>query len=186
MITHTLEETKLGIALAREVGADVNTVRLGCLLHDIGKVMTEEEGSHVELGVKLLKRNNMPQAVIDCVAEHHQDKPFSSVESVLVYIADAISGSRPGARFTDLEEYTSRLSRLEEIANSFEGVKDAFALAAGRELRVVVKSEDIDDNQAVILARDIKKKIEEEKKIVFPTQVKVTVIRETRAVEVAK
>ncbi len=186
MITHTLEETKLGIALAKEVGADLNTVRLGCLLHDIGKVMTDEEGSHVELGVKLLKRNNMPQAVIDCVAQHHQDRPFSSVESVLVYVADAISGSRPGARFEDLDEYTNRLTRLEEIAGSFDGVKETFALAAGRELRVIVKSDKLDDDQAVILARDIKRKIEEEKKVVFPTQVKVTVIRETRAVETTK
>ena len=186
MIAHTLEETKLGVALARELKADVNTVRLGCLLHDIGKVITDEEGSHVELGVRLLKRNNISQAVIDCVAEHHQDRPFSSVESVIVYIADAISGARPGARFESLEEYATRLTKLEEIAKSFEGVKEAFAIAAGRELRVIVKAEDVDDDGAVILAREIKKKIEEEKKIVFPGQVKVTVIRETRAVEIAK
>lgn len=186
MIAHTLEETKLGLALARELKADVNTVRLGCLLHDIGKIITEEEGSHIELGVKLLKRNNMPQAVVDCVSEHHQDRPFSSVESIIVYIADAISGARPGARFENLEEYTTRLTKLEEIAKSFGGVEEAFAIAAGRELRVIVKSKEIDDHEASVLAREIKKKIEEEKKIAFPGQVKVTVIRETRAVEVAK
>ena len=186
MIAHTLEETRLGVALARELKADVNTVRLGCLLHDIGKVITEEEGSHIELGARLLKRNNMPQAVINCVAEHHQDKPFSSVESVIVFVADAISGARPGARFESLEEYTTRLTRLEEIAKSVEGVEEAFAIAAGRELRVIVKSGEINDDQATVLARDIKKKIEEEKKVVFPGQVKVTVIRETRAIEIAK
>lgn len=186
MIAHTLEETKLGLALAREVKADINIVRLGCLLHDIGKVVTDEEGSHVELGVKLLKRNNMPQAVINCVAEHHQDKQFSSVESVLVYIADAISGARPGARFESLGEYTTRLTKLEEIAKSFKGVQTAFAFAAGRELRVIVKSEELNDDGTVVLARDIRKKIEEEKKVIFPGQVKVTVIRETRVVETAK
>jgi len=115
------------------VGADVDTVRLGCLLHDIGKVITDEEGSHVELGVKLLKRNKMPQAIVDCVAQHHQDEPFTSVEATLVYVADAISGARPGARFADLGEYTTRLARLEEIANSFDGVKETFAISAGRE-----------------------------------------------------
>jgi len=185
MIVHTLEETKLGVALAKEIGANVDVVRRGCLLHDIGKVITEEEGSHVELGVKLLKRYNLPKEIITCVAEHHSDH-HSTVESAIVATADAISGARPGARFETLEEYTARLTKLEEIAKSFEGVADAFAISAGRELRVLVKPEEIDDDQAVILAREIKKKIEEEQRIVFPGQVKVVVIRETRAVEIAK
>jgi ribonuclease Y len=185
MITHTLEETKIGVALAHELGADVNIVRLGCLLHDIGKVITDKEGTHVELGVNFLKRNNMPQKIVDCVAEHHQDRPFSSIESVIVYIADAISGARPGARLESLEEYTKRLSTLEDIAKSFKGVEEAFAISAGRELRVVVKSLEIDDAQAVNLAQKIKEKIEEQKEVTFPGQVKVTVIRETRATEIA-
>lgn len=185
MIAHTLEETKIGVALAYELGADVNIVRLGCLLHDIGKVITGKEGTHVELGVNLLKRNNMPKTVIDCVEQHHQDKPFSSVESVIVYTADAISGARPGARLESLEEYIKRLSTLENIAKSFKGVKEAFAISAGRELRIIVKASEIDDASAVIMAAKIKEKIEEQKEVVFPGQVKVTVIRETRATEIA-
>lgn len=185
MINHTLEETKIGVALAHELGADVNVVRLGCLLHDIGKVITEKEGTHVELGVNLLKRNNMPQSVVDCVGEHHQDKSFSSVESVIVYVADAISGARPGARLESLEEYIKRLSTLEDIAKSFKGVEEAFAISAGRELRVIIKASEIDDAKAVILAQKIKEKIEGQKEVIFPGQVKVTVIRETRATEIA-
>src|SRR5437667_12610879 len=101
MIAHTLEETKIGIAMAQEVKADVNVVRLGCLLHDIGKVIMDKEGNHIELGVELLRKYNMPQNVIDCVAQHHEDTPFSSLQSMLVYISDAISGSRPGARYAN-------------------------------------------------------------------------------------
>lgn len=184
MIAHTLEETKLGVALAEEIRAKVEVVRRGCLLHDIGKVVTEEEGNHVELGVKVLKRYNLPQEIITCVAEHHSDQ-HSTIESAIVAVADAISGARPGARLETLEEYTARLTKLEEIAKSFDGVADAFAISAGRELRVLVKPEEIDDDQAVILAREIKKKIEAEKRIAFPGQVKVVVIREKRAVETA-
>ncbi len=184
MIAHTLEETRIGIALAHEVGADVNIVRLGCLLHDIGKVITDEEGSHVQLGVDLLKKYRLPQAVVDCVAQHHEDSPFSSVESTLVYIADAISGSRPGARYEDIEAYIKRLEDLENIAKSKDGVFDAFAFQAGRELRVMVKPEAVDDAKSVILAHDIKDEIE--KKLTYPGQIRVTVIRELRAVDIAK
>lgn len=184
MIAHTLEETKIGIALAEEVGADVNVVRLGCLLHDIGKVVTDEEGSHVKIGTELLKKNGMPQAVIDCVAQHHGDIPFTSIEAMIVNIADSISGARPGARFEDYQKYIERLSELEEIAKEFKGVKEAYAFQAGRELRVAVSPEEIDDAQCQVLAYKIKKKIEE--KVSFPGQVKVTVIRELRAVETTK
>ena len=111
MILHTLEETKIGIALAHELKADVDTVRLGCLLHDIGKVVADEEGNHIELGVKLLKKFDLPEKVVNCVAEHHEDQPFSSVESVIVYISDAISGGRPGARYEDYEAYATRLKK---------------------------------------------------------------------------
>jgi len=184
MITHTLEETKIGIQLAHEVKADVNVVRLGCLLHDIGKIVMDKEGNHIELGVELLKKYNLPSTVIDCVAEHHEDKPFSSVESMLVYISDAISGSRPGARYEDIEGYIKRLQDLEQIAKSNQGVKEAFAFQAGRELRVIVEPDKIDDAQAVTLSHNLKEEIE--KKLTYPGNIRVTVIREMRAVDIAK
>jgi len=184
MIAHTLEETKIGIALGHEVGADVNIIRLGCLLHDIGKVITEEEGSHVQTGVDFLRKHNIPHPVLDCVAQHHEDKPFSSSEAVLVYIADAISGSRPGARYEDYEEYVARLEKLEKLAKSFKGVKDVYAIQAGREVRVIVNPEKISDAETVKLASDLRDKIKKE--MTYPGQVKVTVIREKRIVKVAK
>ncbi|OGD57716.1 ribonuclease Y [Candidatus Beckwithbacteria bacterium RIFCSPLOWO2_02_FULL_49_12] len=180
MIAHTLEETRVGIKLAHEVGANVNIVRLGCLLHDIGKVIDDAEGTHVEVGVKFLRQFRVPEAVINCVAEHHEDKPFSSTESVLVYIADAISGSRPGARYEDHEGYLTRMTQIEDIASGFTGVDTAYAIQAGREVRVVVNPKDIDDDATVKLASDIRDKIKEEVKD-FPGQIKVNVIRETRA-----
>lgn len=184
MIAHTLEETKIGIALANEVGADVNIVRLGCLLHDIGKVITDEEGSHVQLGIAFLKKYGMPQKVVDCVAQHHEDTPFTSLESTLVYIADAISGSRPGARHEDIEGYIKRLQELEAIAKSKKGVKESFAFSAGRELRVMVDPGSVDDATATIMASEIKEEIQ--KKLTFPGQIKISVIRELRVVETAK
>ncbi len=184
MITHTMEETKIGVSLAQEVGANVNIVRLGCLLHDIGKVITDEEGTHVSLAVELLRKNGMPQEVINCVAEHHEDKPFSSIESMIVYIADAISGARPGARYEDYEEYLKRLTDLEAIAKGKEGVREAYAFQAGREIRVIVDPGKLDDAGATVLAQRIKEEIE--KKLTFPGQVKVTVIRELRVTETAQ
>lgn len=184
MIAHTLEETKMGVSLAHELGANVDTVRLGCLLHDLGKVVTDEEGSHVELGVKLLKKYQIPQAVINCVQEHHEDVPISSVESAIVYVADAISGSRPGARYEDYEEYVKRLQKLEELAKSFAGVKEAFAIQAGREIRVLVSPDKLSDAATEKIAHDLKLKIEQE--MTYPGTVKVTVIREVRAEDVAK
>jgi len=185
LIAHTLEETKIGVTLANEVGADVNIVRLGCLLHDIGKVITDEEGTHVKLGVDLLQKHGMPEEVINCIAEHHEDKPFSSIESSLVYIADAISGSRPGARFEDYEEYVKRLRELEEMAKSFKGVKDAYAFQAGREVRVIVNPEEVDDAGAITISHELREKIEKTIKN-FPGQIKITVIRELRATDTAK
>lgn len=185
MIAHTLEETKIGVKLAHEVGADANIVRLGCLLHDIGKVIEDEEGTHVELGVKFLKKTHIPQAVIDCVAEHHEDKSFSSNASMVVYIADAISGSRPGARYEDHEGYLQRMTQLEEIANSFDGVEEVYAIQAGREVRVIVNPKELDDSSAIKLANDIRDKIKQDVKA-FPGHIKVTVIRETRSEAVAK
>ncbi|NMC35961.1 ribonuclease Y [Candidatus Beckwithbacteria bacterium] len=183
LITHTLEETKIGIALAQELGANVNVVRLGCLLHDIGKVITDEEGTHVQVGVEFLKKYQIPKAVIDAVAQHHEDEEFSSVESVLVYIADAISGARPGARYEDYEGYVKRMQELEEAARGFEGVKEAFAIQAGREVRVVVDPKARNDASTYKLAGDIRDKIKKE--LTYPGSVKVTVIRELRTSEIA-
>ncbi len=183
MISHTLEETKIGIALAQETGANVNIVRLGCLLHDIGKVITDEEGTHVQVEVEFLKKHNIPQAVIDTVAQHHEDEEFSSVESMLVYVADAISGARPGARYEDYEGYVKRMHELEEAAKAFDGVKEAFAIQAGREVRVIVDPEARDDAASYKLAVDVRDKIKKE--LTYPGSVKVTVIREIRRSEVA-
>lgn len=183
MITHTLEVTKIGVHLAYEVGANVNVVRLGCLLHDIGKVITEEEGSHVKTGTDFLKKYNIPVPVINCVAQHHEDEPFSAVESILVYIADAISGSRPGARYADYEGYLTRLTKLEELAKSFKGVKDAYALQAGREIRVIVNPQDVNESRCVELANDLRNKIK--KNLTYPGQIKINIIRETRATAIA-
>ncbi len=178
MIVHTLEETKIGVALAQEAGADVNVVRLGCLLHDIGKILTDDEGTHVEKGVALLKRHKFPQSVVACVAEHHEDVPFSTLESRLVYIADAISGSRPGARHEPVEEYIKRLSDLESIATSFKEVEKAFAIKAGREVRVLFKPKETDDATMTVLVEKIAEKIEKELK--YPGAIKVIGIREFR------
>ncbi len=184
MIAHTLEETKIGVQIAYDVGADVNVVRLGCLLHDIGKIVIEEEGTHVQLGVNLAKKYRLPKEVIACIAEHHEDKPFSSAESRIVWIADAISGSRPGARYEAHEEYVKRMEEIEEIANKSKGVKEAFAYQAGRDVRVMVKPEEVTDEELVVLANKIAKELEE--KITYAGQIKVTCIRETTASETTK
>lgn len=180
MIVHTLEETRIGIALANELKADVNVVKLGCLLHDIGKVVVDKEGSHVDLGVDLLKKHRFPQNVIDCVAAHHEDIPFPSVESIIVYIADAVSGGRPGARHEDFQEYLKRIKTIEDAAKTKKGVKEVYALQAGRELRVVVKPDEMTDDEVTMLAQKIKEELEQ-KFEVFPGQIKVTVIREYRS-----
>lgn len=180
MILHTLEETRIGIALAHELKADVNVVKLGCLLHDIGKIVTDKEGSHVDLGVELLKKFRFPEKVIDCVAQHHEDTPFTSVEALIVYIADAVSGGRPGARHEDLQEYLKRIKTIEEIARTKKGVREAYALQAGRELRVVVKPDEVSDEEMSVLAEKMREELEQ-KFDVFPGQIKITIIREARA-----
>lgn len=180
LVVHTLEETKIGIHIAQEVGADVDIVRLGCLFHDIGKV-AEGEGSHVKLGVELLKKFNIPEPIINCVAEHHEDKPFSSLESVIVYVSDAISGARPGARYEDVEQYGKRLTDMETIAKKYDGVEDAYAFEAGRELRVIINPGRLDDVQTVLVAQKIKDEIGRVS-LAIPGEVKVTAIREFRAV----
>jgi len=175
---HTIEETKIGVSIANELGVDVETVRIGCLLHDIGKVVTDEEGTHVDVGVSALKKHGFSKEVIATVAEHHEDKPFSSMESVVVWIADAISGSRPGARYEPHETYVKRMGKIEEIASSFSGVETVYAFQAGRDVRVIVNPEEIDDDKLTVLARDIAKRLEKEAE--YAGQIKVTAIREVR------
>ncbi len=178
---HTIEETKMGVVIAAEIGANTDIVRLGCLLHDVGKIVTDEEGNHVELGVNLLKKYGMPKEVVACVAEHHEDRPFSSNESVCVWIADAISGSRPGARYEPHEGYIKRMDKIEEIAKSFPGIEVAFAFQAGRDVRVIVNPDEVDDDKLTVLAHDIARKLEQEAS--YAGQIKVSVIREVRATE---
>lgn len=179
LVQHSLEVSKIAVGLANEIGADVNVVRLGALFHDIGKIV-EGEGSHVKLGVELLKRYNFPDPVIAAVAEHHEDQPFSSVESVIVYIADAVSAARPGARYDDFENYVKRLKDMEHIAKKYEGVEDAYAFEAGRELRVIINPGRLDDSQTVLIAKKIQEEVS--KALAIPGEVKVTAIREFRAV----
>lgn len=184
MIVHTLEETQIGVAIASDLGADVAMVRLACLLHDIGKIVTEEEGTHIQLGVDLLRKYRIPEKVIACVAEHHEDKPFSSIESAIVWVADAISGSRPGARYEPHEDYIKRMTNIEEIAKSFPGVSEVAAYQAGREVRVIVEPEKVTDAEMTVLVDKIVKKLEEEAK--WAGQIKVTAIRETRTIGIVK
>lgn len=182
MIQHTLEETKIGMEIARAIGADINVVKLGCLLHDVGKILTDwDEGTHVERGVQLAKKFGLPEKVINCIAEHHEDKPFSAVESICVYLGDAISGGRPGARHEEVADYVKRLETIEKIALSFEGVEKAFALQAGREVRVIVVPDKVSDEELPKLTHDIAERISKE--VMVPGAVKVTAIRETRASE---
>jgi len=176
LIAHTLEETRIGIKIAHELKADVNVVKLGCLLHDIGKVSEDEDGSHVELGVRIAKKFGLPQPVIDCIAQHHEDEPFSGVEQMIVYIADAISGARPGARYENYDEYVKRLRSLEDIAMQYPGIRQAYAIQAGREIRVVLDPEATKDNDVMVLATKIRDEIKE--KLTYPGTVTVNVSRE--------
>jgi ribonuclease Y len=184
ILQHAVQVSQIAGMLAAEVGANVQVTKAGGLLHDIGKAMTHEvEGSHVEIGDEIAKRYNLPDAVRDAVNEHHEDDR-GSAEAFLVAAADAMSAARPGARRDTLEFYLKRLEALEDVANSFEGVEKSFAIQAGREVRIMVKPENIDDIEAATLARNVVKKIEEN--LVYPAAIKVTVIRETRSVDYAK
>jgi len=174
----------LGIKLAHELGAAVNIVRLVCLLHDVGKVADEVEGGHVTLGIKIAKMYKLPQAVVDCIAQHHEDEPFTGPEQMIVYIADAVSGARPGARYENHEDYVKRLEELEKIAASYPGVKQAYAIQAGREIRVLLDPEQSKDKDVEVIALKIKDQIQEE--MIYPGTVTVNVIRETRHKQIAE
>lgn len=184
-LAHAVEVAKLAAVIASELGADVEIAKAGALLHDLGKAMDHNtEGTHAMIGSEFARRYGVHPRVVNAIAAHHHEVEQESVEAVIAEAADAISGARPGARREDLEQYIKRLRALEEIANSFKGVQQSYAIQAGREVRIIVRPEDIDDLAATRLARDIAQKIEETMQ--YPGQIKVTVIRETRAVEYAK
>jgi ribonucrease Y len=185
VLMHSLEVAHLSGALAAELGADVVVAKKAGMLHDIGKAVDHEiQGTHVEIGIKILEKFKIDKEVINAVKSHHEDYPFESQESYIVAAADAISASRPGARKDTLEKYLKRLEELEEVSNSFEGVEKTYAIQAGREIRVFVRPEQIDDLGAMKLARSIADKIEQELK--YPGEIKVNVLRETRSIEFAR
>ena len=185
VLNHSIEVSNLARIMADELGLDTKVARRAGLLHDIGKALDHDmEGTHVEIGVEILKKYKENPIVINAVEAHHEDVEPQSIEAVLIQAADAISASRPGARRETLENYIKRLQNLEGIADSFDGVEKSFAIQAGREIRVLVKPEKISDDQMVVLSRDIAKKIEDEME--YPGQIKVNVIRESRVVDYAK
>ncbi|HOD97040.1 MAG TPA: ribonuclease Y [Candidatus Paceibacterota bacterium] len=185
VLQHSIEAAHLAKMIAAELGANVEVAKKGALLHDIGKAIDHEvEGTHVELGRKILKKYNIPEEIIKAIEPHHEDYPFETPESYIVAAAEAISASRPGARRDSLENYLKRLENLEKIALSFDGVQKAYAVQAGRELRIFVIPEKIDDYGALNLAKQVATKIHDE--LNYPGEIKVNVIRETRAVEYAR
>ena len=184
VLMHCLEVSHLAGLMAAEIGANVKVAKVGGLLHDIGKALSHEiEGPHAEIGADIAKKYNVSRRVCTCIAEHHDDE-MSSVESFLVAGADALSAARPGSRRDTVENYIKRMEELEEVAGSFPGIERCFAIQAGREVRVMVEPDSIDDISASTLARDIVKSIEE--KLVYPGQIKVVVVREKRSIEFAK
>lgn len=185
VLQHSKEVAMLSALMARELGADVNVALRAGLLHDIGKAVDKDvEGTHTELSVELTRKYGENEKVVQAIASHHRDVDFPSVEAVLIQSADTLSAARPGARRELLESYIERLHKLEDIASSFEGVQKTFALQAGREIRIIVESQKVSDDRAALIARDIAAKIKSE--LSYPGQIKVTVIREMRAVEYAR
>ena len=184
-LDHAIEASRLAVIIANEVGADVEICREGALLHDIGKAIDHEiEGPHAIIGGDIAKRCSLKAKVVNSIASHHHEVEQESLEAVIVEVADAISGARPGARRESLENYVKRIKALEEVAHSFTGVEEAFAIQAGREIRIIVRPEEVDDYESIKMSKDIARRVEES--LQYPGQIKVTVIRETRAVDYAK
>jgi ribonuclease Y len=182
---HAVETAHIAGMIAAELGADVDIAKAAGLLHDLGKAIDHEvEGTHALLGAEFAKRYGVNAKIVNCIASHHHEVEQECVEAYIVEAADAISGARPGARRESLEGYIKRVKTLEEIANTFEGVEQSYALQAGREVRIIVRPDSIDDLEALRLARNIAKKIEETMQ--YPGQIKVQVIRETRAIDYAR
>lgn len=185
VLQHSIEMAHISGVLAEELGVDVSTAKAGALLHDIGKAVDHEvQGTHVEIGRRILQKFGASEPIIQAMQSHHEEYPYETPESIIVQVADAISGGRPGARRDTVENYLKRLGDLEAIANSFEGVEKTFAIQAGREVRVFVTPEDISDIEAKKMARDIALRIEKEMK--YPGEIKISVIRESRAIEFAR
>ncbi len=184
-LSHAVEVARLGSVIASELGADIEVVKAAGLLHDLGKAMDHNtEGTHALIGAEFARRYGVNPKIVNAIASHHHEIEQESLEAIIVEAADAISGARPGARREDLEQYIKRLRALEDIANSFKGVSQSYAIQAGREVRIIVRPEDIDDLEAIRIARDVSKKIEDNMQ--YPGQIRVTVIRETRAIDYAK
>lgn len=184
-LAHAVETSKIASVLASELGANVEVAKAGALLHDLGKAMDHNtEGTHAQIGAEFAKRHGVSPAVVNAIASHHHEVDQTSVEAVIVEAADAISGARPGARREDLEQYIKRLKALETVANSHKGVEQSFAIQAGREVRIIVRPEEVDDVEAHQIAKDIASEIENTMQ--YPGQIRVTVIRETRAISYAK
>ncbi|MBW6472940.1 MAG: ribonuclease Y [Anaerolineaceae bacterium] len=184
-LSHAVEVARLGSVIASELGADIEVAKAAGLLHDLGKAMDHNtEGTHALIGAEFARRYGVNPKIVNAIGSHHHETEQESLEAIIVESADAISGARPGARREDLEQYIKRLRALEDIANSFKGVSQSYAIQAGREVRIIVRPEDIDDLDALRIARDVAKKIEENMQ--YPGQIRVTVIRETRAIDYAK
>ncbi|RME97703.1 MAG: ribonuclease Y [Chloroflexi bacterium] len=182
---HAVEASRIAVIIANEVGANVEICREAALLHDIGKAMDHEiEGPHAIIGADFCKRYGVKPVVLNAIASHHHEVEQESLEAVIVEVADAISGARPGARRESLENYVKRIKALEEVANSFNGVEESYAIQAGREIRIIVRPEEVDDYQSIKMSKEIARQVEES--LEYPGQIKVTVIRETRAVDYAK
>jgi len=184
-LAHAVESSWIGAMLAAELGADIEVAKTASFLHDIGKAMDHNtEGTHAQIGADFCRRYKVNEKVINAIESHHHETEQQTLEAVIVEAADAISGARPGARRENLEQYIKRLKALEEMAHSFKGVSNAYAIQAGREVRIIVKPEEVDDLESARIARDLAKNIEETMQ--YPGQIKVTVIRESRSIEFAK
>jgi len=185
VLQHSIEMAHISALLAEELGADVQIARAGALVHDIGKAVDHDvQGTHVEIGRRILQKFGVDERIIQAMQAHHEEYPYETPESIIVQVADAISGGRPGARRDSVENYLKRLQELEDIANSFEGIEKSYAISAGRDVRVFVRPDEVDDLQARELARNIALRIEQELK--YPGEIKVAVIRESRAIEIAR